>query len=191
MPLVEILAIAVALAMDAFAVATAASVRLRRVSARQLFRFSFHFGLFQALMPVVGWAAGRGVVDWIGAFDHWVAFGLLAYIGGRALFQAARRTGDDGDVAVSDPTRGLSLVVNSLATSMDALAVGLSFGVLGVQVWCPALVIGVVTAALTLVGMQIGSRLGARFGRTLEVVGGLVLIGIGTKILLGGLGVFG
>jgi putative Mn2+ efflux pump MntP len=181
----EILAVAVGLAMDAFAVSLAASVKLQPVSRRQIFRFAWHFGLFQALMPVLGWLAGRSILDVVGAFDHWIAFGLLGFIGGRAIVSALR--GEESD-DVSDPTRGLSLVMYSVATSIDALAVGLSLGVMGVAIWVPAAVIGVVTAVLTTIGMLVGSRLGARFGRRVEVVGGLVLIGIGVKILVEHLG---
>ena len=181
MGILEILIIAVGLAMDAFAVSLATSVKLHPVTRRQVFRFAFHFGLFQALMPVVGWLAGRSVVDVVGAFDHWIAFGLLGYIGGKAIWGALRGA-DDEDAR--DPTRGMSLIINSVATSIDALAVGLSLGVLGVSIWYPVVVIGVVTALLSSFGMLIGSRLGARFGTRMEILGGLVLIAIGVKILV-------
>lgn len=175
-------AIAVGLAMDAFAVAAATSVVLREVSGRQVFRFAFHFGLFQALMPLLGWCAGQYFASMIEAWDHWVAFGLLAAVGGRTSL-AAVRGGDDQEMRPGDPTRGLSLVVLSVATSIDALAVGISFAVMQVRIWQAIATIGIITAALTVVGMLWGSRLGARFGRGIELAGGLVLIGIGLKIL--------
>lgn len=181
MTLPEILALAVGLAMDAFAVAIGVSVFLQRVSARQAFRLAFHFGLFQALMPILGWLAGTTVEDHIQAWDHWLAFGLLAFVGGKAIWSALR--GDD-DALTADPTRGWSLVVLSVATSIDAAAVGLSLGVVGVAVWFPALVIGVVTGAITAAGVALGARLGARFGARMAVVGGLVLLGIGFRILV-------
>lgn len=185
MPLLSVLLIALGLAMDAFAVSLAASVRLRRVSGRQLFRFGFHFGLFQALMPVIGWFAGRVARPLIEAWDHWVAFGLLVLIGGKALWEALREEELAEEVAMPrDPTRGWSLVLFSVATSIDALAVGVSLAMLGEAIWRPALVIGLITGGLTVLGMLIGSRLGRRFGRWIEVVGGLVLIGIGVKILM-------
>lgn len=182
MPLLTVLVIALGLAMDAFAVAIVSSVTLGTVSKRQVFRLSFHFGLFQAMMPVLGWLAGRSIRPWIVAWDHWAAFGLLAFIGTRAIIQALRQAEDPK--AASDPTRGLTLLALSLATSIDALAVGLSFAALNVEIFYPALLTGLLTCALTVVGMLLGSRLGARFGRRVEVLGGLVLIGIGLKILV-------
>jgi len=180
--LLEIFAIAVGLAMDAFSVAAASSVQLRRLTGRHVFRFAFHFGLFQAFMPLLGWLAGRTVVRWVSTWDHWLAFALLAFVGGKAIVEGLR---DDPDPTASgrDPTRGWSLVLLSVATSIDAFAVGLSFAVLGVSLWLPVVVIGLVTALLTVVGMGLGRRLGARFGPRMSVVGGLVLLGIGIKIL--------
>ena len=177
-----ILGIAVGLAMDALAVSIAGSIALKCVSGRQVFRFAFHFGLFQAMMPVFGWLAGRSVAGLIQAWDHWVAFALLLVIGGKAVIEALK--GGDGLDAQRDPTRGVSLVMLSVATSIDALAVGLSFAMLGVSVWYPALVIGVVTAGLSAAGMLLGCRLGSRFGRSAGLIGGLVLVGIGVKILI-------
>lgn len=186
MNLVVILGIAVGLAMDAFAVAMACSVQLRRASPRQTFRLAFHFGLFQFLMPVVGWAAGMSIQELARNWDHWVAFGLLSFIGGKAVW-AALTEGDEKRQG-QDPTRGASLVLLSVATSIDALAVGFTFAMLQVRIWLPSAVIGVVTAAITVAGVQIGSRLGARFGRRVEIAGGLVLIAIGLKILIDHLG---
>jgi len=180
--LLVILGIAIGLSMDAFAVAIAASIALHPVTRRQVFRFGFHFGLFQALMPVLGWLLGSTVVRWVAAFDHWIAFGLLAYVGGKAIVEALRR--GDEKKAAADPTRGWSLVIFSIATSIDAFAVGLSFACLGVSVWYPSVVIGLTTGSLTTLGMLIGARLGARLGKRMEIAGGLVLIAIGTKILV-------
>jgi len=179
---VVIFAIAVGLAMDAFAVAMACSVQLRRASPRQTFRLAFHFGLFQFLMPVAGWAAGISIQEWARDWDHWVAFGLLAFVGGKAVWAAL--TEGDEQRRGQDPTRGTSLLLLSVATSIDALAVGFTFAVLQARIWLASFVIGVVTAAFTVVGVQIGSGLGARFGRRVEVAGGLVLIAIGIKILI-------
>jgi len=176
-----LLAIAVALAMDAFAVALGAALVLPRLSGRHLFRFGFHFGLFQALMPILGWLAGLTVRRWIEAFDHWIAFGLLLFVGGRMLWEA--RSGDEPEQR-GDPTKGWSLVLLSVATSIDALAIGLSLAVLGVSIWMPALVIGVVASVLTVVGMWLGRRLGQAWGPRVETMGGLILIGIGVRILI-------
>jgi len=179
-----VLPIAVGLAMDAFSVALAASVRLTRVSRRQVFRFAFHFGLFQAFMPLVGWSAGRVVEGYIRAWAHWAAFALLAGIGIRAVCQALQREEDAPAEPLSDPTRGWSLVLLSLATSLDAMAVGLSFAFLELDVGPTCVVIGLVTAGLTFVGMVFGARLGGHFGPRIEVAGGLLLIAIGLKVAL-------
>lgn len=175
--------IALGLAMDAFSVAIATSVRFSSVTKRQVFRFAFHFGLFQAMMPAIGWAAGRSVEPYIRAWDHWLAFALLAGIGGKALYQAFHSDLEAGTPA-NDPTRGYSLVILSVATSIDALAVGLTFAFINVELWYPCLVIGVVTAFLTTAGMLLGAQLGARFGKRVEIAGGLILIGIGIKIVI-------
>ncbi len=185
MDLVTIFAIALGLAMDAFAVSIGTSVGLGKVSGRQVFRLAFHFGLFQALMPLIGWAAGTAVEPWIRAWDHWLAFGLLVFVGGRAIWGALHETEEEGAAARPrvDPTRGWSLMLLSVATSIDALAVGISFAALRVRLLLPVLVIGLVAGGLTLAGMKLGSRLGRRFGRSTEVLGGVVLLAIGLKIL--------
>jgi manganese efflux pump family protein len=178
-----IVMVGVGLSMDACAVAIASSAMLRSPSGRQMFRLAFHFGLFQALMPILGWLAGRSVGDLLESVDHWVAFGLLAAIGGKAVVTALRAGDDEGSRRVADPSRGWSLVGLSLATSIDAFAVGVSFALLQVNVWYAATLIGLVTATLTVLAMLLGGRLGARFGRRMEIVGGAVLIAIGLQIL--------
>ncbi len=175
--------IAVGLAMDAFAVALAVGASLRNVSFRQFFRLGFHFGLFQAVMPVLGWFAGRGALGYIAAWDHWIVFGLLSLIGLKAIIEAMKKDHEAPSTTPTDPTRGLSLVALSTATSIDALAVGFSFSMLEVQVWYPSVVIGVITAALTTLGTWLGSRTRARYGRAVEIAGGVILIGIGVKVL--------
>lgn len=174
--------IAVALAMDAFAVALGAGLTLERLTGRHLFRLGFHFGLFQGFMPVLGWVAGMTVQHWISAYDHWIAFGLLAFVGGKMIREALG--GDDEEGTPADPTRGWSLIMLSVATSIDALAVGLSLAMLGVSIWTPAAVIGLVCAVLTVVGMLLGRRIGGIWGKRVEIFGGIVLVGIGLKILL-------
>lgn len=166
--------------MDALAVAVATGIVLGEVSGRQTFRLSFHFGLFQFLMPVVGWAAGRTVERWISGYDHWLALGLLSFVGGRMIYEGATRKEER---IVRDPTRGASLVVLSVATSIDALAVGLSLGVLDTGIWYPAVVIGIVCAGLTAAGMHLGRPLGVRFGEKMEIAGGAILIAIGLRIV--------
>jgi putative Mn2+ efflux pump MntP len=178
---ITLLGIAVGLAMDAFAVATATGLALGSVTPRHVFRLAFHFGLFQFLMPIIGWAVGSTFSQFIGAYDHWVAFGLLTFVGGKMLWEAFH----DHDAEVrNDPTRGLMLVTLSVATSIDALAVGLSMAMLGVAIWLPSVVIGLVAAALTTVGLLLGNRLGRRCGFWAEVAGGCVLLAIGARILI-------
>lgn len=172
--------LALALAMDAFAVALGTGAVLSRLTGRHLFRLGFHFGLFQALMPVIGWLAGQTIIQWVEAWDHWIAFGLLAIIGGRMIYEAFS---DEEKTDERDPTKGLSLVLLSIATSIDALAVGFSLSILGVAIWMPSLVIGLVAGVLTIIGMLLGGRIGDRWGSRVEIFGGLVLIAIGSKIL--------
>lgn len=178
-----ILLIALALAVDAFAVALAAGVSLCQVNSRQLFRLAFHFGFFQAGMNILGWLGGLTVRSYIETFGHWLAFGLLFFVGIKMIWEAIREEHEAGEG--TDPTRGRMLVTLSIATSIDSLAVGLSFAVLEVSVWLPALIIGLVASGLTALGLRLGCLLGAasRLGARAEIVGGLVLIGIGLKIL--------
>ena len=181
MDAVTLIGLALALAMDAFAVALGTGAVLARLTRRHMFRLGFHFGLFQALMPVIGWLAGQTVIQWVAAWDHWIAFGLLSLIGGRMIYEAC----SDGEPPDDrDPTRGLSLVMLSIATSIDALAVGFSLSVIGVSIWMPALVIGLVAGVLTVLGMLLGDRIGSRWGSRVEILGGLVLIAIGSKVLI-------
>lgn len=181
MNLGTLLAVAVALAMDAFAVAVVTGLTLRPVTRRHVFRLAFHFGLFQALMPVLGWAAGRVLHRFIETFDHWVAFALLALVGGRMIWGAVR-AGEE-ERARPDPTRGWDLVVLSVATSVDALAVGLSLAAIGSEIVLPAVVIGLVAGALTAMGMTVGGWVGVAWGKRFEVLGGLILFGIGARIV--------
>jgi putative Mn2+ efflux pump MntP len=182
MDLLTLFGIALALAMDAFAVALGTGMNLATLTGRHLFRLGFHFGLFQALMPVIGWLAGIGLQQKIAAWDHWIAFGLLAFVGGHMLWESRRAAHEKK--ADKDPTRGMSLVILSVATSIDALAVGFSLSVLGVSIWTPALVIGLVAGVLTVAGMLLGRRVGDQWGPRVEITGGLILIGIGLKILV-------
>lgn len=191
MDLLPLVAIALGLAMDAFSVAVATGLTLRTVAPRQYFRLSFHFGFFQFLMPILGWLAGSTLVGLISSVDHWIALALLSYVGGKMLkesFDHGPDRGPDGadsvpEHLVKDPTRGASLVILSVATSIDALAVGLTLALLEVSILFPAVVIGVVAAALTFVGLRIGRYAGRWLGPWMERVGGVVLIGIGLKIL--------
>jgi putative Mn2+ efflux pump MntP len=171
------------LAMDAFAVSIAAGLAVPRVTGRHVFRIAWHFGLFQFLMPVIGWLAGRSLAGHIQAYDHWIAFGLLSFIGGKMLHEAFTAT-DEDRANRPDPTKGLTLVTLSVATSIDALAVGLSLALLGVDIWLPSVLIGAITCGLCAFGILFGARLGTRVGRAADVLGGGVLITIGLRILI-------
>ncbi len=182
MQFVNISAIAVALAMDAFAVSIVTGVSLKDVSFRQTFRLSWHFGLFQAMMPVIGWGAGLSIRVYIERYDHWVAFVLLALVGINMIREAFQH--DTGEEQKKDPTKGVTLVILSVATSIDALAVGFSISILNVSIWTPALIIGIVAGIFTIVGLQIGKKIGSatRLSRYAGAIGGIVLLAIGFKI---------
>ena len=177
----SIIGIAIGLAMDAFAVSVAAGLIIPALTYRHIFRLAFHFGLFQFLMPIVGWLAGRTISEYIHGYDHWIAFGLLTFIGGKMLREAFR---PEHERSKADPTRGLLLVTLSIATSLDALAVGLSMAFLQISVWMPSVVIGLVAGTLTALGIAFGNRISGRFGRLAEILGGLVLVGIGLQTLV-------
>ena len=183
MSLLNIIAIAVALAMDAFAVAIATGVTLGQISFRQNFRLAWHFGLFQALMPMIGWGAGLTVRSLIARFDHWIAFGLLLFVA-QGMFRASLK--NDGEQAqIKDPTRGLTMVMLSVATSIDALAVGFSLSMISVSIWTPAAIIGVVACLFTTAGLHLGKYIGKarRLKRWADGMGAAVLLLIGLDIL--------
>jgi len=173
--------IALSMAMDAFAVCLGAGTQPRTSGPRPTFRLAFHFGLFQFLMPVLGWLAGTRLELYIARFDHWLAFGLLAFVGVRMLWSGIRPGKEESQ---DDPSRGWTMVLLSIAVSIDALAVGLSLGLIGVTIWVPAVLIGIVTGLISWLGLRLGNKLGDRFGARMEVIGGLVLVGIGIRILL-------
>jgi putative Mn2+ efflux pump MntP len=181
--MINTLALAVALAMDAFAVSIASGVSLRNVSARQTFRLAWHFGLFQAMMPIIGWGAGFTVRSLIEAYDHWVAFALLVFVAQGMLRSAFK--GGPAEADAKDPTKGMTMVMLSVATSIDALAVGLSLSMINVSIWTPALIIGLVAGAFTTAGMHLGKVIGSmtQLSRWAEMTGGIVLLAIGINIL--------
>ena len=177
----DIIGIAVALAMDAFAVSIAAGSRLERLSFRPVFRLSFHFGLFQFLMPIIGWAIGYQIATLIASYDHWVAFGLLAFIAIKMIYESLTR--DPEVTELKDLTRKWSMVGLSIATSIDALAVGLSVALLNIDILYTAIIIGITASAFTITGMVFGRTLGERFGRAMEIAGGIILLLVGLNIL--------
>ena len=183
MTLINIIAIAVALAMDALAVAIAAGIALGDISLRQNFRLAWHFGLFQALMPILGWSAGLTVRQIIANYAHWIAFALLIFVAQGMLREALKSEADQD--SRKDPTRGLTMVMLSVATSLDALAVGFSLSIIQVSIWMPAAVIGVVAFIFTTAGLHIGKRISraGRLRRWADGMGAAVLLLIGINIL--------
>lgn len=177
----EIVIIAFALAIDAFAVSFACATTGQIQKRRSALRLAFHLGFFQFFMPVVGWAAGSKLTHFIAPFDHWVAFGLL-------LFVSVRMLRPDSSSHLErhreDPSKGLMLVTLSIATSIDALAVGLSLAILKIGVWIPCVIIGVVAWGASLAAIRLGARLQERFGRHAEIVGAIVLMVIAVRIVL-------
>jgi putative Mn2+ efflux pump MntP len=182
MNILVVLGMAAALAMDCFAVAMGMACGSDRLTARQTLRLAFHFGLFQFIMPILGWFAGENIIRTIRGVDHWAAFGLLAFVGGKMIRESFKEE-KDPSTRPADRTSGFPLLVLSVATSIDALAVGLSLAVLQINIIYPAALIGVVSFALTVLGSKLGPVVGRIIGQRAELAGGLILIGIGVKIL--------
>jgi putative Mn2+ efflux pump MntP len=183
MDAVTLLLTAFALSLDCFAVALAAGIPGGRGGIRDAARIALAFGAFQAGMPVLGWLAGRSVIASISAYDHWIAFSLLAIVGTRMILEGF--SGErEGPVSLDSAT----LVILAVATSIDALAVGVSLAFLDTGILLPALLIGIFTFAVSFAGALLGGAAAERWGKAMEVLGGLVLIGIGIRILIEHLG---
>lgn len=181
MSFVTVIILAIGLGVDAFSVAIGIGAANNKKSWSPLLRLSGAFGLFQFLMPIAGWLAGKTVVDIIANYDHWIAFALLALVGGKMIWEGFEKECDE---KLDDQTRGWPLLVLSIATSIDALAVGFSFSVLRTPIIMPAVIIGVVCFLMTVTGMIFGKVLAKLFGKKVEIFGGLVLLAIGIKILI-------
>lgn len=180
MEFVTYLLIAVGLAMDAFAVSLGVGTSGRASDGRAKFRLAFHFGVFQMAMTLLGWLAGSTIAHFIALFDHWIAMILLGYVGVNMV-----RSGfnPDGECYGENPSKGKTLMILCVATSLDALAVGLGMAMINAPVFVPSILIGVVASGLSAIGLFAGNRLGEAFGKRMEVVGGLILIGIGLRIV--------
>lgn len=182
MDMITITFVAFGLAMDAFAVSVTSGITIRHLKIDHALRIALFFGSFQAIMPVIGWLAGLSLRDFISDIDHWIAFGLLSFIGCKMIYEAFGMEADRKEVS---PLNLYVLLMLSVATSIDALAVGVSFAFLKISIATPVLVIGIVTFLLSYLGVFVGNRLGHFFEKQIEILGGLVLIGIGVKILVG------
>ncbi len=172
--------LSVGLAMDAFSVATVTGFGLGRIKISDATRMSISFGAAHVVMPVLGWFLGSTIVDLVSSYDHWVAFLLLFFVGGRMI-----KEGLDGDGEV-DPSEILgtaNLIMFTVAVSIDALAVGLSFRLEDLPILVPSLFMGAGTLLFTFVGLLVGNRTGKAFGKKAQIMGGLVLIGIGARIV--------
>jgi len=178
---ITILLIALGLAMDCFAVSLGIGTSPVKKDVRTVFRLTFHFGLFQGMMTFLGWLAGSSIVTLIANFDHWIAFGLLAWVGVRMVRESLSTKEEDDPC---NPSKGKTLIMLSVATSIDALAVGLSLAFVDGSILVSSLVIGVTSLLLSLLGLFIGGKLGCKFGKRMELIGGLVLIGIGIRVLV-------
>ena len=173
--------LAFALAFDAFAVAIAVGIKMGRLDRWVIFRLSWHFGFAQFGMPILGWMAGEYLSGVIGSYARWLAAVILAAIGVRLIWE---QFDPDGRQWKGDPTRGFSLLILMFATSVDALAAGFTLGLVGVQILYPTLIIGVVAASMTVLGLVFGRAVGLRFGRAAGIFGGLILIGLAVKTVL-------
>jgi putative Mn2+ efflux pump MntP len=182
MTLFLVIPVALALAMDAFAVSIGLSVLPGGLKKSQSLRLAVFFGFFQFLMPLVGWLAGQGFLDHIRDVDHWVAFGLLLFVGGKMVV-ISFRSGSSAKEVSGDPTKGGTLVLLSVATSIDAFAVGLSFAALQQKILYPSMIIGAVAFIMTFIGTKLGPAIGKMAGKRAELLGGLILIFIGVEIL--------
>ncbi|HWQ66774.1 MAG TPA: manganese efflux pump MntP family protein [Methanospirillum sp.] len=179
MDLFSILAIAISLGMDCFAVCVAAGMAVREGRFSTIAKIAVLFGLFQTGMTALGWVGGTIIIGWIEPIDHWIAAGLLALIGGKMIQEGF----SDGEKSIDYRSIPVLLVL-AIATSIDALAVGLSFAVLQVQILIPAIAIGLGAFLMSLVGFWLGDRFGSYIGSRAEIIGGLILILIGSRILL-------
>jgi len=179
--LLSLLVLSVGLSMDVLSVSAVTGFGVGKMETKQMLRLAVAFGTFHVFMPIIGWLAGGSIVDLIAGYDHWAAFLLLAFVGGKMLIEGIR-----GGEHV-DPTKIFelrSLLLFSLAVSIDSIAVGLSFGIQGSSILLPSALIGGTAFVFTLVGVAIGSKTGQWLGKWSEIAGGLVLILIGLRVLL-------
>jgi len=181
MSILEILFLSVGLAMDAFAVSVTSGIAIKNLRLKHALLIAVTFGGFQAVMPLIGWGAGLWLQKILSSVDHWIAFVLLSVIGGKMIYEAFQL--DDAEKS-DNPLKTTVLLILAVATSMDALAVGVTFAMIKVAILTPIAVIGSVTFFFCLAGVYIGDAFGPFFEKKIEIFGGLVLIGIGLKILL-------
>lgn len=190
MSFIEVLLIGIGLSMDAFSVSICKGLTTKQFSWKIALTCGLWFGFFQALMPVIGYFLGAQFQEYIEAYDHWIAFGLLFLIGANMIREALMgKTEEKEDSHLSPRNAHLDMLVLAIATSIDALAVGVSFACIQVKLWSSVLIIGLTTFAFSVLGVKIGNVFGSKFEKSAEIIGGIILILIGLKILLEHLGV--
>jgi len=181
MDIITIVLIAFGLAMDASAVSITSGITIKHLRFNNALKIAAFFGSFQAFMPLIGWLAGLSLRDLISGVDHWMAFGLLSLIGCKMIYESTKIHSSEREIA---PMSVYVLLIMSVATSIDALAVGVSFAFLKVSIATPIIVIGTVTFLLSFLGASVGHKIGHFFENKIATVGGLILISIGIKILV-------
>lgn len=181
MDLITLIAVAFGLAMDAFAVSVTSGFKIQNLQLRHALRIAFFFGVFQAGMPILGWASGMTIQAAVSRIGPWLAFGLLCLIGGKMIFESGKLR--HGTIK-KDPLKTSFLLILSIATSIDAFAVGISLACLKVAIVTPVIIIGLVTFILCFIGVYIGEHFGHVLEDRIEFIGGLILIGVGIKILV-------
>ena len=190
MGIIELLLLSVGLAMDAFAVSICKGLNMTKINYRHAGTIALFFGVFQAGMPLIGYALGTRFAKYIESFDHWVAFGLLAFIGGQMIFEAVKGDEEDDSEEEGDKLDIKQLFILAIATSIDALAIGITFALLdGISIWFSVAMIGVITFIISFFGVIIGNRFGNKYESKAEFAGGIILVLIGLKILFEHIGI--
>lgn len=180
MGILELILIAIGLGMDAFAVSICKGISMSKMNWKKAIIIGLYFGIFQALMPVIGFTLGKTFENLVTSIDHWIAFGLLLIIGIKMIIDAFK----EDNISVNDSINWKVMVILAIATSIDALAVGITFAFLQVNLLLAVLIIGIITFILCVIGTKIGNNFGNKFENKAEILGGIVLILIGVKILL-------
>lgn len=190
MTLIDVFFIGIGLSMDAFAVAVCKGLCMKKLNYKHTLIIALFFGGFQALMPLLGFYLGTFFESYITKCDHWIAFLLLLYIGGKMLFDAIKESDDDIVLPMDAKLDIKELVLMAVATSIDALAVGITFAFyINTKIFCNIAIIGITTFVLSFIGVAIGNKFGTKFKRKAEIAGGIILMLIGLKILLEGIGI--
>jgi putative Mn2+ efflux pump MntP len=180
MGILSIILIAIGLSMDSFAVSITNGLTIKGLNVKKILTISFSLAIFQAIMPLIGWFAGVEIEKYIKEFDHWIAFILLSFIGVKMIYDGLKKK----EEVKNEDLKMLTLIGQSFATSIDAFVVGISFALLNMQIVTPIVIIGLITFVFSLAGLQLGKYIGKKRGKSVEVFGGIVLFGIGIKILI-------